>query len=312
LINLNEAAFKRVKEMIDRSDEIGVSEAKASCGATIVDAGINSKGSYEAGRLFAEACMGGLGSVSFAVDSAIAVPSVTVEVANPPMACLASQYAGWALKGENFYALGSGPARSLYGNEPLYATLGYKETSSVAVLAIESSKFPPDSLLESVAACCRVDISNLYVLIAPTNSLAGSIQIVSRVVETALHKLFELGYDVSKVLHGFGTCPVPPLPKDFMTAMGWTNDAVLYGGKVWITLHDEVSVDSLVEKLPSSSSSDYGLPFLDLFKRYNYDFYQVDPMLFSPAVVTVNNVAYGGFFTVGRENADILKREWFR
>ena len=312
MINLNEAAFKRVKEMIDRSDEIGVSEAKASCGATIVDAGINSKGSYEAGRLFAEACLGGLGSVSFAVDSAIAVPSVTVEVANPPMACLASQYAGWALKGENFYALGSGPARSLYGNEPLYATLGYKETSSVAVLAIESSKFPPDSLLESVAACCRVDISNLYVLIAPTNSLAGSIQIVSRVVETALHKLFELGYDVSKVLHGFGTCPVPPLPKDFMTAMGWTNDAVLYGGKVWITLHDEVSVDSLVEKLPSSSSSDYGLPFLDLFKRYNYDFYQVDPMLFSPAVVTVNNVAYGGFFTVGRENADILKREWFR
>jgi len=312
LINLNEAAFKRVKEMIDRSDEIGVSEAKASCGATIVDAGINSKGSYEAGRLFAEACMGGLGSVSFAVDSAIAVPSVTVEVANPPMACLASQYAGWALKGENFYALGSGPARSLYGNEPLYATLGYKETSSVAVLAIESSKFPPDSLLESVAACCRVDISNLYVLIAPTNSLAGSIQIVSRVVETALHKLFELGYDVSKDLHGFGTCPVPPLPKDFMTAMGWTNDAVLYGGKVWITLHDEVSVDSLVEKLPSSSSSDYGLPFLDLFKRYNYDFYQVDPMLFSPAVVTVNNVANGGFLTVGRENADILKREWFR
>lgn len=298
--------------MIDRSDEIGVSAAKASCGATIVDAGINSKGSYEAGRLFAEACMGGLGSVSFAVDSAMAVPSVTVEVANPPMACLASQYAGWALKGENFYALGSGPARSLYGNEPLYVTLGYKETSSVAVLAIESSKFPPDSLLESVAACCKVDISNLYVLIAPTNSLAGSIQIVSRVVETALHKLFELGYDVSKVLYGFGTCPVPPLPKDFMTAMGWTNDAVLYGGKVWITLHDEVAVDSLVKKLPSSSSSDYGLPFLDLFKRYNCDFYQVDPMLFSPAVVTVNNVANGGFFTVGRENADILKREWFR
>ncbi len=312
MINLNEAAFKRVKEMIDRSDEVGVSVAKTGCGATVIDAGINSKGSYEAGRLFAEVCMGGLGSVSFAVDSAMAVPSVTVEVANPSMACLASQYAGWALKGENFYALGSGPARSLYGNEPLYATLGYKETSSVAVLAIESSKFPPDSLLESVAACCRVDISNLYVLIAPTNSLAGSIQIVSRVVETALHKLFELGYDVSKVLHGFGTCPVPPLPKDFMTAMGWTNDAVLYGGKVWITLHDEVSIDSLVEKLPSSSSSDYGLPFLDLFKRYNYDFYQVDPMLFSPAVVTVNNVANGGFFTVGRENADILKREWYR
>lgn len=264
MINLNESAFKRVKEMIDRSDEVGVSAFKAGCGATIVDAGINSKGSYEAGRLFAEACLGGLGSVSFAVDLELSVPSVVVKVANPSVACLASQYAGWALKGEGFYALGSGPARSLYGNEPLYTTLGYRETSSVAVLAIESSKFPPDSLLETVAASCKVDISNLYVLIASTNSLAGSIQIVSRVVETALHKLFELGYDVSKVLHGFGTCPIPPLPEDFMTAMGWTNDAVLYGGKVWITLRDEVAVDSLVEKLPSSSSSDYGLPFLVL------------------------------------------------
>jgi len=312
LINLNESAFKRVKEMIDRSDEVGVSAFKAGCGATIVDAGINSRGSYEAGRLFAEACLGGLGSVSFAVDLELSVPSVVVKVANPSVACLASQYAGWALKSEGFYALGSGPARSLYGNEPLYTTLGYRETSSVAVLAIESSKFPPDSLLETVAACCKVDISNLYVLIASTNSLAGSIQIVSRVVETALHKLFELGYDVSKVLHGFGTCPIPPLPEDFMTAMGWTNDAVLYGGKVWITLRDEVAVDSLVEKLPSSSSSDYGLPFLDLFKRYNYDFYQVDPMLFSPAVVTVNNLATGHLSSVGRENVELLRREWFR
>ncbi|MFY9383384.1 MAG: methenyltetrahydromethanopterin cyclohydrolase, partial [Acetomicrobium sp.] len=127
-----------------------------------------------------------------------------------------------------------------------------------------------------------------------------------------IHKMFELGYDVLKVQHGFGDCPIPPLPNDPMIAMGRTNDAVLYGSRVWYTLRDEKSeIDAFIEKLPSDSSRDYGSPFLDLFRKYNFDFYQVDPLLFSPACVTINNVINGNYRSVGKKNIDLLKREWF-
>lgn len=309
---LNEGAYERVSEMIEKSHELGISVIKTKAGSTVLDVGIGSNGSYEAGRLFAEACMGGFGEVSFGVYPGLSIPSVTVQVANPAVACLASQYAGWALKEGDFFALGSGPARSLYCNEPLYSVLEYKETSPIAVLAIESSILPPESLLDSISRKCDVDPRDLYVLVAPTNSLAGAVQIVSRVVETGVHKLFELGYDTTMLIHGYGICPIPPTPGDFMTAMGWTNDAVLYGGKVWFTLCDKDSaIDSIAEKLPSASSKDYGLPFSELFKRYNYDFYQVDPMLFSPASVSINNIATGRWQNFGRENLELLRREWF-
>ena len=310
--SLNEGAFKCVEEMISKARELEISVVKMGNGATLIDAGVNSVGSYEAGRLFAEACMGGLGSITFDHDPELLIPSVIVKVSSPAIACLGSQYAGWALKSEGYFALGSGPARSLYRGEALYKKLGHDEASSVAVLALESSSFPPESLLDYVASRCSVDPQRLYVLVAPTHSLVGSIQVVSRVVETGIHKMFELGYDVLKVQHGFGVCPIPPLPNDPMIAMGRTNDAVLYGSRVWYTLRDEKSeIDAFIEKLPSDSSRDYGSPFLDLFRKYNFDFYQVDPLLFSPACVTINNVINGNYRSVGKKNIDLLKREWF-
>ena len=54
--------------------------------------------------------------------------------AQPVLACLGSQYAGWSLAaskeetgGKKFFSLGSGPARALAAKEKLFAELGYRD-----------------------------------------------------------------------------------------------------------------------------------------------------------------------------------------
>jgi hypothetical protein len=61
-----------------------------------------------------------------------------------------------------------------------------------------------------------------------------------------------------------------------------------------------------VERLPAASSADYGTPFYEIFKRYDNQFYKIDRLLFSPAEVTINNLATGRIARAGRLNADVL------
>jgi methenyltetrahydromethanopterin cyclohydrolase len=58
--------------------------------------------------------------------------------------------------------------------------------------------------------------------------------------------------------------------------------------------------------LPSSASRDYGEPFGEIFKKYNYDFYQVDPGLFAPARVIFENIETGRSHEFGKIRADLL------
>ena len=64
----------------------------------------------------------------------------------------------------------------------------------------------------------------------------------------------------------------------------------------------------MVERLPATTSPDYGTPFYEIFKRAGNDFYKIDRMLFSPAEVVVNNLASGRVFRAGRLDPDVLLR----
>jgi methenyltetrahydromethanopterin cyclohydrolase len=303
--------------MGNQADSLNVTEIQLPNGATVVDAGIGPSGSLEAGRLMGEACLAGCGSVDWTeVRFGDEVhPGVRVVVDRPKAGCMASQYAGWAVSldddgsGSGFFAMGSGPARMLYGREPIFEHLGFTESADRAAVIFEGSKLPTEAVAGKIARDCGVTPENLCILIAPTASLAGSVQIAARVVETGLHKLHELGFDLDAVLSGYGTCPVPPVAKSDLRAIGRTNDAVLYGGTVWYTVDcEDTDVERVIEQVPSSSSKDYGTLFYDLFKRYDGDFYKIDPMLFSPAMVTVNNVRSGRVFTAGRTNGELYAR----
>jgi methenyltetrahydromethanopterin cyclohydrolase len=317
MISVNKRAAKIVQQMIDEREALGISVEPLDNGATVVDAGVRVPGSLEAGRLFSCACMGGLGQVSFTQmnfdsqdsdnDSGFWLPAVEVSVSNPDIACMASQYAGWAVQLEKYFAIGSGPARALYAGEEIYKRIGYRDQSETAVLMLESRQLPGVEVAAYVAEKCGVKPEQLILLIAPTASLVGSVQIAARSAETGLHKLAELGFDVRRVLAAYGVCPLAPVAADDLHAIGRTNDAILYGSQVFYSVRaEDGELAALIEKVPSASSRDYGVPFYELFMRYKGDFYQIDRLLFSPAQIQINNVGSGRTFSAGRLNPSLI------
>jgi methenyltetrahydromethanopterin cyclohydrolase len=309
-ISVNKLAASIVERMIAEAEELGINVSTLPGGARVIDCGVKVAGSLLAGKYLAEVCMGGLGVVNFLslnYDD-LWLPGVSVTVSHPAICCMASQYAGWAIKREKFFAMGSGPARALAVVEELYQKLDYKDSADVAVIVLEGRKLPSDEVADYIARKCGVSPASLTMLVAPTASLAGSIQISARVVETGLHKMETLGFDVRKVLSGYGTCPIAPVAQDDLQAIGRTNDCVLYGGQVFYTLQtDDADIETIIDQIPSSSSRDFGTPFYELFKRYG-DFYQIDPLLFSPAQVVVNNVTSGKTYQAGRVSAEVLRQ----
>ena len=315
MISINGRAADIARRMIADAEVLGLAVARLPNGTTVIDAGVKVPGSMEAGRLFAQICLGGLGKVRLCeLDfDGLWLPGVTVSVGHPAVACMAAQYAGWAVKKGKYFAMGSGPARALYAGEPIFERLEYRDQADVAVLALEGRKLPPEEAAEKVAQKCNVSPDRLILLIAPTASLVGSVQVAARVVETGMHKMLEVctdeQFNVSAVISGVGTCPLAPIANDDLRAIGRTNDGVLYGGRAWYTVqaHD-AQIERMIEGLPSSASRDYGTPFYDLFQRYDGDFYKIDPLLFSPAEVSINNTASGRTFHAGQVNAQMLRR----
>ena len=314
-LGMNERAWALADDCVARAAELRLGVETLSNGARVIDAGVTVPGGFAAGRALAELCMGGLGHIDYApltIDHE-AWPGVQVWTDHPAEACMASQYAGWAVTPDGFFAMGSGPLRAKARVEKeLFGKLGYAEDVTRGVLVLEGRTMPTAEVADWVARKAGVAPDGLTLAIAPTASLAGGVQIVARVIETGLHKMDTLGFDITRVVGAMGTAPLPPIAKNDMRAIGRTNDCVLYGGQVRYTIRaDDERLADLAGRLPSASSADYGTPFFDIFKRYDNDFYKIDPMLFSPAEVWITSAVTGRTFHGGHLNADVLRRSLF-
>jgi len=313
LARLHAGAQHLADALAEPGAALGVEVSHLANGARLVDAGVAVPGSIEAGRLYAECCMGGLGRVEVAA-APLGGPTILearVTVDHPLYACMASQYAGWRIQVKPFFAMGSGPARSLAAAEPLFEKLPLKSRSDRTVLLLETTALPGAEVADHVAARCGLSPDRLTLIAASTGSLAGCTQIAARSVETALHKLLELGFDLTTIVSGAGTCPIAPGVPDPLRAIGRTNDAVLYGARVslWTRTSDE-AIERVIDRVPSSSSQDYGTPFYDLFKERGGDFYAIDPLLFSPAQVTLLNATTGRAFSRGAVDESMLRKSF--
>ena len=314
-LSMNERAWQLADTLAARVDELQIAVHTIGGGARVLDAGVNVRGGLEAGRALAELCMGGLGHVAFApitVDGR-SWAGVQVWTDHPSAACMASQYAGWAINPEGFFAMGSGPLRAKARVErELFAKLGYAEEAARGVLVLESRTLPGDAVVAWVAAKARVPADGITFAVAPTASVAGGVQIVARVLETGLHKMDTLGFDVRRVRSGIGTAPLPPVAKNDLRAVGRTNDCILYGGQAhYVVDAADDELESLADRLPASRSADYGTPFYDIFKRYDNDFYKIDPMLFSPGEVWLTSAVSGRTFHAGTLDAGVLHASLF-
>lgn len=265
------------------------------------------EGGLDVGLMLSRVCLAGLADVAIGADDL--GPTVIVRTDQPVLACLASQYAGWQVSHEQYFAMGSGPMRAIAARENIFATIPGRETHSHAVGVLETKKPPTLAVIESMMAKLP-DVERLTLLYAPASSLPGTIQVVARSVETALHKLHELQFDVNSIVAGFGVAPLPPVARDEKTAIGRTNDAILYGGRVtlWVNC-DDARIDEIGPHVPSSASKDHGRPFAEIFQRYG-NFYDIDPLLFSPAMVTFVNLSTGRSVSFGERRPDLLERSF--
>ncbi|GFO74856.1 methenyltetrahydromethanopterin cyclohydrolase [Bathymodiolus platifrons methanotrophic gill symbiont] len=320
--SVNKLTGPLVQELIDNADKLRLDIQTLDNGCTIIDAGINVPGGIEAGRIITEICLGGLGTVSLAHSSYTDNWPITVNVhtSNPVLACLGSQYAGWSLAHEKYFALGSGPARAMATKEKegqvvpvedLYKELDYRDEAATATLVIENDAIPPLEIVEKIAKACAVDFDKLTVIVTPSSSLAGGVQVVGRVLEVAMHKAHELHFPLENIVDGMGSAPLCPPHPDFVQAMGRTNDAILFAGQVHIFVKgSDEEAEKLANALPSSTSKDYGKPFAQVFKDAKYDFFKIDGMLFSPASVIVTAVESGNSFRAGKLDNDLLNQSF--
>jgi methenyltetrahydromethanopterin cyclohydrolase len=311
---LNERAQRLADFAATSAAALRISVQTGATGAKILDCGVKTPGGIQAGLALARVCLAGQADVSLLPGevAGIACPQVQVATDHPVLACMASQYAGWQISVGKFFAMGSGPMRAAHGKEELFDHIPGREQPPVAVGCLESRKLPDDGVIDYLATTLNLPANKITLLVAPAASLAGNLQVVARSLETALHKLHELKFDLNQVVSGLGTAPLPPVASDELGAIGRTNDAILYGGRVvlWVQADDD-QLNEIGPEVPASASSDYGTPFASIFERYSHNFYDIDRMLFSPAEVVFCNLKTGRSFPFGRIKTEVLYQSFF-
>ncbi len=316
-ISVNQHSSELVRSLIADADVLRLQVQVMENGSTLVDAGVHCLGGLAAGCQIARICMAGLGSVELVPSTVFRQwPwAIKVHTSQPLLACMASQYAGWSVSaesdGKKYSAMASGPGRAIVAKEALFDELNYRDHYKSTVFVLESDKLPPASLADKIASDCALDASNITLIVTPTGSLAGSTQVAARVVEVALHKAHELGFPLQNIVDANGVTPLPPPAANMMTAMGRTNDTILFGGQVHLFVTGADSEAKVfAEALPSSQSVDYGRPFAQVFADYEYDFFKIDGNLFSPAEVWVTALESGNTFHAGAVAPELIERSF--
>ncbi len=110
------------------------------------------------------------------------------------------------------------------------------------------------------------------------------------------------------MLDGLGTAPLPPPHPDFVTAMGRTNDAIIFGGRVHLFVTGPAAearaLGRGVARQRARATTAARSPTSSA--RLKGDFYAIDPMLFSPAEVIVTAIETGESFHAGRLDPGLL------
>jgi methenyltetrahydromethanopterin cyclohydrolase len=311
---LNERAQRQADYLAANAAALRIAVQQTPGGARVLDCGIQATGGLQAGLGLARVCLAGQAEVTLAPGDVAGIPCPLVQVAtdHPVAACMAAQLAGWEISVGKYFAMGSGPMRAAYGKEELFEHIPGRERPPAAVGVLETRKLPDEAVVGYLADALQLPAGKLTLLCAPAASMAGTLQVVARSLETALHKLHELHFDLGQVVSGFGVAPLPPVGKDEVAAIGMTNDAILYGGRVvlWVRADDDYLAE-LGPKVPSSSSRDHGATFASLYERYERNFYKIDRLLFSPAEIVFHNLNSGRSHAFGRGYPDILYRSFF-
>ncbi|UPM42518.1 methenyltetrahydromethanopterin cyclohydrolase [Halocatena salina] len=314
--SLNRMATELVDEALEFTDELAIDAYELESGTTVLDFGVEAIGGTEAGLLLTEIQTAGLATVSSSISEIGGTPRPVVDLStdHPAFSLLCSQKAGWELSigdesasdaDETVYeGLGSGPARALVATEEEFRQLAYADAFDFAVLAIESDSLPTPAVAAHVATMCDTEAGQVFLPTASTASIAGSVTMAARAGELATFRAFELGYDPLDILSVSSRAPVAPVAESEERSIARTNDALVYGGQVHLTVESDAGSE-LFSKLVSSAPEEYGTPLETVFDEVDWAFEELPASVFAPAQVTVDVVG-GPTRSFGSVNEEIL------
>jgi methenyltetrahydromethanopterin cyclohydrolase len=315
MFSINQEAVKIVKEKIlPYAEQLNCKVVHMDNGATVVDMGVNAPGGWLAGKLFVEATIGGLGHVNFGnyQVEGLCMPSIDVYIDHPVEATQSSQFSGWKMPGKDLASgivpIGSGPARAIARNDKWSQASPYQDINHEAVFGAQTTQLPNEEFIQEIANTCKISPENVFILAARTASIAGSIQICSRTVEASLGKIQGLGFDLSKIICGMGTCPIAPPIFDEFKGMNRVNTALIYGAITrYVCNCEDQEIERIIPKLPFNASRRFGEPFAKIFEEGKRNFYMVDKDIHTIAVYEITNYATGRTFKAGEIRVDMMK-----
>ncbi len=140
-MNLNARSLKLAESIVQDADERRVIVHSIERGGRFIDCGIETLGGLATGLDLARVCMADLSAVTLAPGDIDGKACMVVQVStdHPVEACLASQYAGWAIQEGTFFAMGSGPMRAAAGKEEIFAKIGLREEAEAVVGVLETA-----------------------------------------------------------------------------------------------------------------------------------------------------------------------------
>ncbi|MCJ7823624.1 MAG: hypothetical protein MUP44_01860, partial [Anaerolineales bacterium] len=263
--SLNQAAMQIIGPILDDPQRYGALMIKTPKGATILDMGLEALGSWLGAKMYVEAAHGGMADVTFGRMQIKDLEVATVElmIDDPMLSVVSCEAGAWKLGDGDFVPVGSGPARAKARAEPWATRIEYEDPSDYVLLQMQINRLPEEAVLEFVADACKIPLSNLTVMVAPSASLVGSVQVASRAFEQCIIGLGRnTDFDIKTIKHGYGRAPIAPVIKDEVKAMGRINDALVYGGigGMWLDHPDDDEMRRTAEALPFPvrAGDDYG------------------------------------------------------
>lgn len=311
MIKINKRLKELVEELINHAWDYSLNVKILPCGATLIDAGVEAEGTYEAGRIITEICHGGLcrASLSLANMDGIVLPQITVESFHPTLSAYDIQ-AGYAVEGE----IVSGPINMYLKKDALrYKKLSNIDKTTVGIAIIQSNDIPANEWVLSLSEQSHFHPKDLCLIVMPMQSVVSATQIAGRMNEDVIFSLENsIGYNSLKVKHIIGNAPICPVAKrDSKKRKAYPDDFLHYGAAVFLTLdvNPDEDLQKLAEALCFQSTPIYGEFFSDILGKAKGNFMDIPGLrdINKVAQATINDFNTGRVYQAGNKNIALLR-----